>query len=97
MDTSIVNTAGTVQLIGLAIILIMVIVIGARVAGLGAKGFASLIGEVAGLLVALWIVARPNDATGILIRAVGGVQTPAAISRTVSSPTPPPSAQQPTP
>jgi hypothetical protein len=79
MDTAIVGLAGTVQLIGLAIALIVAIVLGARVFGLGAKGFSSVIMEVAGLLVGIWIVARPNDVLGILLKAVGGVAAPTAL------------------
>lgn len=82
MDSAILANARTIQLIGLAIIVIVALILGARVAGMGAKGFASLLMEFAGLLVAVWIIARPNDVTGILTRSVGGVQSPAAISVT---------------
>lgn len=77
MDSAIIANAKTVQLIGLAILAIMVIIIGARIAGMGAKGFASLLGEIVGLLVALYFIARPNDVANALLKSVGGVQTPA--------------------
>lgn len=80
MPSALLSAASALQLIGLAVVVIMVILLGARVVGTGAKGFASLLGEVGGLLVGLYIVARPNDVTGLLTRAVGGVQTPAAIT-----------------
>jgi len=79
MDAAIVSLGGTVQLVGLAIALIVAIVLGARVFGMGSKGFSSLIMELAGLLVGLWIVARPNDVLGILLKAVGGVAAPTAL------------------
>lgn len=78
MDGAIVQAAGTVQLIGLAVILIMVIILGARILGQGAKGFASLFAEIGGLLVAIWIVARPNDVIHMLLGFVGGIQHPTA-------------------
>jgi hypothetical protein len=77
MDTALINNAKTIQLIGLAILAIMVIILGARIAGTGSRGFSSLIMEIAGLLVAVWIIARPNDVTGILLKSVGGIQAPA--------------------
>lgn len=76
MDQAIVNISSTVQMIGLAVLVIMVLVLGARIAGSGPKGFASAILEVGGLLLALWFIARPNDVLTLLLRAVGGVQTP---------------------
>jgi len=76
MDTAIVNIGGTVQLVGLAILVVITLILGARIAGQGAKGFASLILEVAGLLVALWFIARPNDVLTLLLHAVGGIQAP---------------------
>lgn len=79
MDTTIVNLSGMVQLIGLAVALVMAIILGARVLGTGSRGFSSLIMELAGLLVGIWIVARPNDMLGILLRAVGGIQPPTAL------------------
>lgn len=90
MDSALISNARTVQLIGLAILAIMVIILGARIAGTGSRGFSSLIMEIAGLLVAVWIIARPNDVTGLLLRSVGGVQVPAIPSGTGAAPTPPP-------
>lgn len=79
MDTTLVNIAHPVQLIALGVVLLMVIVLGARVVGLGARGFASLIGEIAGLLVGLYVVAQPNAVATLLLTAIGGVVTPTAI------------------
>lgn len=79
MDTTITNLTGPVQLIGLALCGLIALIIGARVVGGGSKGVASLIGEIVGLLVGLWIIARPMDFLGLLLKAVGGVQTPAAL------------------
>jgi hypothetical protein len=76
METAIVNISGTVQLIGLAVLLVIVLVLGARIAGSGPKGFASAIIEVGAVLVALWFIARPNDVLNLLLRAVGGIQAP---------------------
>jgi hypothetical protein len=86
MDTALINNAKTVQLIGLAILAIMVIILGARIAGTGSRGFSSLIMEIAGLLVAVWIIARPNDVTGLLLKSVGGIQTPAMPSGGTGTP-----------
>jgi hypothetical protein len=79
MDTTLTNLTGPIQLIGLAICGVVALLIGARMVGGGSKGFASLIGEIIGLLVGLWIIARPNDFLGLLLKAVGGVQAPAAL------------------
>lgn len=76
MDQSIVALAGTLQMIGLAVVAIVGIMLGLRVIGTGAKGFGSLIMEIGGLLFGLWFIARPNDAIGILLKAVGGIQAP---------------------
>lgn len=79
MDTTLVNLAPALQLIGLAVCVVMAIVIGVRVLATGARGFAQAIPEVVGLLVGLWVVARPNDLLGLLLKAVGGVQAPTAL------------------
>lgn len=79
MDSAIIGMGGTVQLVGLALVALMVIILGMRIVGSGARGFASLLGEVGALLIALYIVARPNDVTSMLLKAVGGVQTLGAI------------------
>ena len=76
MDTAIVNISSTVQLIGLAVLVVLVLVLGARIAGSGPKGFASAILEVGAFLVALWFIARPNDVLHLLLTAVGGIQAP---------------------
>jgi uncharacterized membrane protein len=76
VDQAIVHAAGTAQLVGLAVGLIMAIILGARLFGLGAKGFASLIGELGGFLVALYVIARPNDVLHLLLTFVGGIQAP---------------------
>lgn len=95
MDTAIINNAKTVQLIGMAILAIMVIVLGARIAGTGSRGFSSLLMEIAGLLVAVWIIARPNDVTGLLLKSVGGIQTPAVPSVPAAPPPAAPAASRP--
>ena len=79
MDTAIVSGAGTLQLIGLAFLLVMLLVFALRILGQGPKGFSSLIGEVGAFLVAGFILIRPNDAALMLTHIVGGVQTPTAI------------------
>jgi hypothetical protein len=76
MDTGLVSLAHNIQLIMLVIALIMTIVLGARAMGQGPKGFALLLGEVAGLVAAVFFIIRPNDALHILTAAFGGVQTP---------------------
>jgi len=76
MAPAIISGAGTMQLIGLALIVVMVMVLGYKIATGGAKGFAFALAEIAGLLVALWLIARPNDAITLLLTAVGGVQAP---------------------
>lgn len=70
---------GTVQAIALAIGLILVIVLGARIFGMGPKGFSSLLYEGGALLIAFYIVARPNDVAQIFLKGVGGVQAPTAL------------------
>lgn len=79
MDASIVSLGGQIQAIALAIGLILVIVLGARIFGLGPKGFVSLLTEGGAMLIAFYIIARPNDVAQIFIRGVGGIQAPTAI------------------
>lgn len=76
MDTGIISIAGTIQLIALALGIVMVLVLGARIFSMGPRGFASLIGELGALLVAVYIIIRPNDVMGLLIKSAGGIQTP---------------------
>lgn len=76
MDTAIVSAGGTVQLIGLAVLLVIVIVMGAKVATGGSRGFSEVLVSVAAILVALYMIARPNDVITLMLRFVGGVQTP---------------------
>ncbi len=87
MDTTIVNIARPMQLAALAVLLIMIILLGMKIMGQGSRGFSSAILEVGVLLIAAWIIIRPNDAAGMLTKAVGGVQTPAAITGVPSAPT----------
>lgn len=76
MDTAIVGGARSIQLIVLAILLVVAIVMGAKMALQGQRGFALVLPEVAIMLVALWVVARPNDLITLLLGLVGGIQTP---------------------
>lgn len=76
MSNSLISGAREIQLLALAVVLIMAIIAGARIAGHGPKGFASGLLEVVSILVGLWIVIRPNDVLSMLIRLVGGIQTP---------------------
>jgi hypothetical protein len=79
VDATIISIGGTIQLIGLAVVAIMILVLGARVAGQGPRGFSSLLIELGTLLVAVYILARPNDVGTLLLHGVGGVQTLAAL------------------
>jgi hypothetical protein len=74
-DSTIISAASTVQLIGLALLAIMLLILGYKVATGGAKGFAFALTEIGGLLASLYILARPNDVMGMLLKFVGGVQT----------------------
>jgi hypothetical protein len=85
MDTSIINVASPLQLAGLAVAVVMTIILGARLFGLGAKGYSSALVEIGGLLLGIWVVGRPNDLLGILTKSVGGVQAPQAIHMIVMS------------
>lgn len=76
MGTTLISGAREIQLIALAVIVIMAIIVGARIAGHGPKGFASGLMEVVSILIGLWIVVRPNDVLSMLLRLVGGIQTP---------------------
>jgi hypothetical protein len=73
---SLLQAAGTAQLIGIAILIIMIIVVGCRIAGQGPKGFASGLMEVAGMFVAGMLIFNP---TGVLITLggfTGGIHKP---------------------
>lgn len=76
MDASILMFARTVQLGLLALLVVITLVQGIRIAFMGAKGFGDALVGVGALLGAVFFVARPNAVLSLLTTAVGGVQTP---------------------
>jgi hypothetical protein len=74
-ESAVINFAGTLQLVGIAIIVVMLLLLGYKVATGGAKGFAFALTEIGSLVLALIFIVRPNDVFNLLLKAVGGVQT----------------------
>lgn len=77
MDPAIVTFARSVQLALLAVLLIVTLVQGVRIAFTGARGFGDMIVGVGSLLAAVFFVARPNAVLGALVTVVGGIEVPA--------------------
>jgi hypothetical protein len=71
---SVINIAQTAQLVGMGILAIMLIGTGLSIATGGARGFAGAIASIAGLIIAFWMVARPNDAASLILGFLGGFQ-----------------------
>lgn len=74
-ETSVISGASILQLIGLAVLACVIIYLGIKVLTSGAKGFAFVLTEFVGLIIAAAFIARPNDVLGIALKMVGGVQT----------------------
>lgn len=75
MDTTVIALGGTLQLIAIAALGVSVLMLGLRILGQGPKGTGALYGEVITLLIAAFVIFRPNDALGLLTKTVGGIQT----------------------
>lgn len=76
MGNALIAGAGQLQAFGLGILVIAIIVIGMRLVGQGPKGFASGLMEAAGVLLAAFLIMRPNDAMKLFSGMVGGIQIP---------------------
>jgi hypothetical protein len=73
---SLLKAADTAQLCGIVIILILIVVVGCRIAGQGPKGFASGLMEVAALFVACMLVLNPSGVLTTLGGFTGGIHKP---------------------